>query len=289
MKVSIAITNFSWPVDPWQLSRQLLSVARRADQGGLDTLWVADHLLQMEPQTDIEEPMLEACTTLGFLAAATSRVRLGTMVAWASLRPPALLVKAVSTLDALSGGRAWFGVGAGYQGDEAALLGLPFPATAERFDRLEEVLRLADQMWRGDQTPFVGAYHQLQRPISSPAPLARPRILIGGSGEQRTLPLVARYADACNLFDIPDGGATLRRKLDVLRAACEAIGRSPDDVEVTLSSRLGPGESAEAFADRCRGLGTQGVQHVVLVGNGPWLDDALDVVADAVDLLAGPA
>ncbi len=234
----------------------------------------------------IEEPMLEAYTTLGFLAAATRRVHLGTMVTWASIREPALLIKAVTSLDVLSGGHAWFGIGAGYQGDEAGMLDLPFSPISERFDRLEEILQLADHMWSGRQTPFHGPYHRLERPISSPAPLARPRVLIGGTGEKRTLPLVARYGDACNLFDIPDGGATVRRKLEALAQACEAAGRDRKDIEVTLSSRLAPNESAEDFATRCSALRQLGIDHVVLVGNGPWADPDLDTALQSVDRLA---
>ena len=285
MKISISLTNYSWSADPGDLSRHLREIAQRADTGGVDTLWVPDHLLQMDPTSDIGEPMLEAYSTLAFLACATDRVRLGTMVTWASIRPPALLVKAVTTLDVLSGGRSWLGIGAGYQGDEAAMLGLPFPATAERFARMEEILRLADHMWNGEQDPFEGPFHRLERPIGSPPPVARPRILIGGMGEQRTLPLVARYADACNLFDIPDGGETVRRKLEALRRACEAVGRNPQDVEVTLSSRLAPNETAGEFVDRCRAMADQGIDHVVLVGNGPWTQDPLNTVAGSIAVL----
>ena len=273
MRLSIAVTNYSWSGGAAQVTPRLLDLARTVDGAGVDTLWVADHVLQMDPNAEIDEPMLEAYTTLGFLAAATRSVKLGTMVTWATIRPPALLVKIVTTLDVLSGGRAWLGVGAGYQADEAAMLGLPFEPTAERFVRLEELLQLAGHMWDGDRSPFDGPRHRLERPINSPPPVARPRVLVGGMGERRTLPLVARYADACNLFDIPDGGATLRHKLAVLARAREAIGRDPADVEVTLSSRLGEGETADQFTERCAGLARAGVDHVVLVTTGPWRAD----------------
>jgi alkanesulfonate monooxygenase SsuD/methylene tetrahydromethanopterin reductase-like flavin-dependent oxidoreductase (luciferase family) len=237
----------------------------------------------MDPTAAVDEPMLEAYTTLAFVAAATHNLQLGTMVTWAPIRPPALLVKIVTTLDVLSGGRAWLGVGAGYQADEAKMTGLPFQPTAERFSRLEELLQLAAHMWDGDRKPFDGLYHQLEQPINEPLPISRPRVLIGGMGEQRTLPLVARYADACNLFDIPDGGATLRHKLDVLARECERIDRDPDDLEITLSSRLATGETADQFADRCADLARGGVDHLVLVTTGPWQAGGdLDVVLDAV-------
>jgi alkanesulfonate monooxygenase SsuD/methylene tetrahydromethanopterin reductase-like flavin-dependent oxidoreductase (luciferase family) len=283
VKISIGLTNYSWPDGPAHLGSHLLDLARRVDEGGIDTLWIADHLLQMDPTATIDEPMLEAYTTLGFLAAATSHVKLGTMVTWASIRPPALVVKIVTTLDVLSGGRAWLGVGAGYRGDEAAMTGLPFPDTAERFVLMEELVRLAAHMWDGDRGPFDGPRHRLEQPICNPEPISRPRVLIGGMGESRTLPLVARYGDACNLFDIPDGGTTLRRKLDVLARACDAVGRDVRDIEITLSSRLAPDETSAAFADRCGQLAQLGVQHVVLVTTGPWSHDELGVIFDAVE------
>jgi alkanesulfonate monooxygenase SsuD/methylene tetrahydromethanopterin reductase-like flavin-dependent oxidoreductase (luciferase family) len=283
VKISIGLTNYSWPDGPAHLTGHLLDLARRVDEGGIDTLWVADHLLQMDPTATIDEPMLEAYTTLGFLAAATTTVNLGTMVTWASIRPPALLVKIVTTLDVLSGGRAWLGVGAGYRQDEAAMTGLPFPDAAERFVLLEELLQLAAHMWDGDRRPFDGPRHRLEQPISNPPPISRPRVLIGGMGEQRTLPLVARYGDGCNLFDIPDGGKTLQRKLDVLARACDSLGRGLQDIEITLSSRLARDETSEAFTDRCGQLAERGIQHIVLVTTGPWSQDEVDVILDAVE------
>jgi alkanesulfonate monooxygenase SsuD/methylene tetrahydromethanopterin reductase-like flavin-dependent oxidoreductase (luciferase family) len=164
------------------------------------------------------------------------------------------------------------------------MTGLPFEPTAERFGRLEELLQLAAHMWDGDRKPFDGPYDHLEQPINEPMPISRPRVLIGGMGEHRTLPLVARYADACNLFDIPDGGATLRHKLDVLARECERIDRDPDDIEITLSSRLAAGETAGQFADRCAEMAHRGIDHLVLVTTGPWQAGGdLDVVLDAVE------
>jgi F420-dependent oxidoreductase-like protein len=288
VKLSIAVTNYSWAGDArTAIVAGLRDVAAAADVAGVDTLWVADHLLQMDPTAAVDEPMLEAYTTLGYLAATTTTVRLGTMVTWATIRPPALTVKLVTTLDVLSGGRAWLGLGAGYRADEAEMMGLPFPPTAERFDRLEELLQLAGHLWDGNRQAFVGTHHHLSQPIGSPAPVTRPRVLVGGMGEQRTLPLVARYADACNLFDIPDGGATLRHKLDVLARCCDEVGRDVGTVEVTLSSRLGPGEDIGPFTERCAGLADLGVDHVVLLTTGPWHHGGdLDVALAAVEPLA---
>lgn len=288
MRLSISVTNFSWRGEP--LAAGLSRIAEAADRGGLHGMWVADHLLQADPfgARPGETEMLEAYTTLGFLAARTELVRLGTMVSAVTFRPPALLVKAVSTLDVLSGGRALFGVGAGYLGEEATAMGLPLPPTPERFDRLEETLRIARQMWAGDETPFAGAHHRLDRPEHSPATLSRPHppILVGGTGERRTLPLVARYADACNVFDIPDGGATARHKLAVLERLCAGIGRPFGDIEKTISTRLAPGESTASFVQRCRAFVELGIDHVGVVTTGPWTEDAVAVLAASVPELA---
>jgi len=283
VRVSINITDHSWPDGPGGLAARLAETARGAEEAGVHTVWVGDHLLQSDPTSEPHEPVLEAYTTLGFLASATSTVRLGTMVSWASIRPPALLVKAVTTVDVLSGGRAALGLGAGYHAGEAADLGLPFPGTAERFELLEDTLRAALHLWAGDERPFHGTHVEMARPIARPAPLSRPRppILVGGMGERRTIPLVARYADACNFFDVPDGGATLRHKLDVLARACEAAGRDPADVERTVSTRLDAGESAASFTDRCAALAALGFGHAVLVTSGPWTDRALATIAEA--------
>jgi F420-dependent oxidoreductase-like protein len=288
MRVSINVTNYSWPGGPGRLATELGSVARAAEEAGVDTLWVSDHLLQADPTAapgDTE--MLEAYTTLGFLAARTERVRLGTMVTGVTFRPPALLIKAVTTLDVLSGGRSWLGIGAGYHGEEADAMGLPLPPVAERFERLEETLQIAAQLWAGDDTPFTGAHYRLQRPAGSPPPTTRPHppILIGGGGERRTLRLVARYADACNLFDIPDSGRTVKHKLEVLARHCREVGRPYAAIEKTLSTRLHPGEPAEEFAARCAAAATLGIEHAVVVTPGPWTTEALATLGAAVPIL----
>lgn len=280
MRVSIGVTNYSWPGGPQGIRRGLGDVARAADDAGIDTVWVADHLLQADPFCDPgQTEHLESQTTLGFLAGRTERVRIGAMVAAVTFRPPAVLIKAVSTLDALSGGRAWFGVGTGYHAGEAEDMGLPLPPTAERFERLEETLRLARQMFGGDDAPFAGAHYRLAHPVNSPAPATRPRVLIGGMGERKTLRLVARHADACNLPDIPDGGATVRRKLAVLAEHCDAVGRPFDEIEKTLSTRLQPGESPAAFAERCASFADLGIDHAVVITAGPWSADGIRTVA----------
>ncbi|MFG2075105.1 TIGR03560 family F420-dependent LLM class oxidoreductase [Nonomuraea maritima] len=288
MRTSISVTNFSWR--DGTMADRLSEIAEAADTGGLDALWVADHVLQTDPYgaRPEETEMLEACTTLGYLAARTSRIRLGTLVSAVTFRPPALLVKAVTTLDVISGGRALFGIGAGYQAEEAAAMGLPLPPLPERFDRLEETLQIALRLWAGDAEPYRGTYYALDAPVGSPLPLSRPHppILIGGTGEKRTLPLVARYADACNVFDLPDGGATARHKLAVLRDLCERIGRPYDQIEKIMATRIQPGEGAAAFADRCAAFTELGIDHVVVLTTGPWTLDAVETVAQAARHLA---
>lgn len=277
MRVSITIANYSWPAGGTGTAAELRRVVRAADEAGVDTVWVPDHLYQADPGLAPEDDMLEAYTTLGFIAAETERVRLGTMVAGVMHRPPALLVKAVTTLDVLSGGRAWLGIGAGYNEDEARRMGLPFPPTAERFERLEETLRLAKQMWSSDDSAFAGKHYQLGHPVNNPNSVRRPHppILIGGTGERKTLPLVVEYGDACNLFDIPDGGQTVRRKLAVLAELCEAAGRPVQEIEKTLSARVDRDVTPEEFAERCQGFAELGIEHLVLLADGPWTEEAI--------------
>ena len=289
MKLSVSVTNYSWAD---RLNDRLVSLAGFLDDTAVDTLWVPDHLLQADPASRLDEPMLEAYTALGYLAAATSRIRLGAMVTAATFRAPALLIKAVTTLDVLSAGRAWLGIGAGYNGDEARAMGLFLPDTAERFARMTELLRLARHMWNGDETPFRGEYLELEHPIGSPRPVTTPRppVLIGGTGERRTLRLVAEYGDACNLFDVPDGGAAIRRQLGVLDRHCVDVGRPPGEIERTVTTALREGEESAELAERCHALGDLGVQHVVVIARGrPLTDTDLNCVAGAADQLSGLA
>jgi alkanesulfonate monooxygenase SsuD/methylene tetrahydromethanopterin reductase-like flavin-dependent oxidoreductase (luciferase family) len=285
VKVSVNVTSFSWP-EP--AASRLAALAAAVDGSRIHTIFVSDHMLQADPNASVEDPMLEAYTTLGYLAARTARVRLGTMVSPATYRAPSVLIKAVTTLDVLSSGRAWLGIGSGYNKAEARALDLWLPQTRVRYEELEDTLRLALQMWRGDQSPFTGARHHLERPVSSPAPLTRPHppILVGGMGEQRTLRLVAAYADACNLFDIPDGGQTIRRKLAVLAGHCRDAGRPPGSVERTASTRLNRDDTVDAVVARFRQLASFGIDHAVVITDRAFTDADIDTLAVAADALA---
>ncbi|TCK22168.1 LLM class F420-dependent oxidoreductase [Pseudonocardia endophytica] len=260
MKIGLQLSDFTVPGGPPALATTLRRVATVAEDAGFARLAVADHLWQIPANGSAESEMLEAYTTLGFLAACTSRVELLTWVSAVTFREPALLTKCVTTLDVLSGGRAWLGVGAGWYADEARGLGLPFPPTAERFDRLEETLQICLQMWSDEDKPYAGRHYTLERTLNAPQPLRRPPILVAGGGERRTLRLVARYADACNLFASPE----LERKLDVLREHCAAVGRDYDDIEKTVVLPLDPGPRGEhvgAIVDELDRLARMGFTH----------------------------
>jgi F420-dependent oxidoreductase-like protein len=259
VKIGLHIADFTWPSGPAGLADDLTRIAVAAEEQGFARVSVMDHVWQIRPVGPIENDMLEAYTTLGYLAARTEKVELLTWVTGVTYRDPGLLVKCVTTLDVLSRGRAWLGIGAAWNDEEAAGLGLFFPPTAERFERLEETLRIALQMWSDDDGPFEGEHYTLARTMNVPQPVRRPRppILIGGGGEKKTLRMVARYADACNLF----GGPDLARKLDVLRTRCDEVGRDYDEIEKTVMARLDPADP-KAVVEELRGYAELGVQHV---------------------------
>jgi F420-dependent oxidoreductase-like protein len=206
MKLGLHVSGFTWPGGPLQLGADLARVAVAAEEQGFDMLSVMDHVFQIGPIGPPELDMLEAYTTLGYLAAETERISLLAWVTAVVYRSPGLLAKAVTTLDVLSGGRAWLGIGAGWNEEESRGLGLFFPPTAERFERLEEALQICLQMWGGEDKPYVGQHYQLERTLNSPQSLTQPHppILIGGGGETKTLRLVAQYAQACNHGSVPD-------------------------------------------------------------------------------------
>jgi F420-dependent oxidoreductase-like protein len=298
MKLGITLGGFPPGTETTNMGPLLSRLARRADEAGFDSLWTMDHFFQI-PITGQppEAPLMEAYAVLAFLAAETTRIRLGTMVTSVAYRHPGVLIKAVTSVDVLSGGRVIFGVGAGAPFNEMPPgrsprdfetygLGIPFPPLAERFERLEEVVQIALQMWRGDETPYEGTHYQLLRPLNSPNTLQRPHppILIAGSGEQKTLRLVARYGDMCNLFDLPGTGFAdnLKHKLEVLRSHCEDAGRDYGAIEKTVSTLVEPEAGRTRVLAHLAELAGLGIDHAMLSPRGPWDENTLDQVAAIV-------
>jgi F420-dependent oxidoreductase-like protein len=301
MKLGLAFGDFSWPVPVSQLGTTIINLARQADDAGFDSLWVMDHFFQIRlGGLPPESPMPEAYATLGVLAGQTKHLRLGTLVTSVAYRHPGVLLKAVTTLDVLSGGRMYLGVGAGApfnpppQGPgspwEGEGLGIPFPPLAERFAMLEELLQVAHQMWSGDESPFSGRYYQLARPLNSPNSVQRPRppILIAGGGEKKTLPLVARYGDACHLPDLPGSRyeVDFKHKLDVLRRQCDDAGRDYARVEKTVGTGSvltdGSAASVAALLARLSKLSALGFEHAMVAPRGPWTAAMIDAVASVM-------
>jgi F420-dependent oxidoreductase-like protein len=258
MKIGVHIVSFTPPGGPAAIGGMLAAVGAAAEEAGVDNLSLMDHYFQLAMIGDASEPMLEGYTTLGFLAAHTRTVELQLLVTGVTYRHPALLAKIVSTVDILSGGRAALGIGAAWYEREHLALGVPFPSAGQRFERLEEALRIVKQMWSDDNGPFEGKHYQLAETLNSPQPLRRPHppIMIGGGGEKKTLRLVAEYGDACNLFaGVPDGLATVTAKLDILRDHCERAGTDYGRIRktITYAHPLDPVGGADAFlADMAR-------------------------------------
>jgi len=283
MKLGIQVSDFTWPDAPRSIGPTFARIARDADQVGLSSLWVMDHFFQIGVNGPPEHEMLEGYAALAFAAGVTERITLGTLVTGVTYRHPGILVKTVTTLDVLSGGRAWLGIGAAWNEWEHRGLGVPFASTRERFERLEETLQIAQQMWAGDESPFEARHYHLERPLNSPAALStpHPRILVGGIGEKKTLRLVAQYADACNVFDM--GPDKVHAKYDVIRRHCEAVGRDYDDIEKTVLSRVDFGvESDESIVDRVGRLRDIGTEHVIFGVARVWEPDSLDRFAALV-------
>jgi F420-dependent oxidoreductase-like protein len=283
MRIGLQIPDFTWPGGPQTMGSELATIARTADDAGFELLAVMDHFFQIPVIGPPEHDMLEAYTTLGFLAAHTNRVKLITIITGVAYRHPGILAKMISTLDVLSGGRAWLGIGAAWNEEEARGLGVPFPGLAERFERLEEAVQICLRMWSSDETPFVGKHYRLDRPLDVPAPLTRPRppIMIGGGGERKTLRLVARYADACNLFDTP----ALEHKLDVLREHCDREGRDYDDIEKTVYLPFDPGPGGEGVGpllERLAYLAKLGIGTVIGNVADVWRITPLEIMGERV-------
>jgi F420-dependent oxidoreductase-like protein len=283
MKLGLQIPDFTNPEGPPTLASDLTWAARTADQCGFEFLALMDHFFQIRAIGPSENAMLEAYTTLGYLAAQTERVKLLTLVTGAVYRQPGILAKIVTTLDVLSRGRAWLGIGAAWNQEESEGLGLHFPPVAERFGRLEETLQIVLKMWRGDESPYNGEYYQQGRPINEPQSLTRPHppIMIGGGGEKKTLRLVAQYADATNLFPVPD----LQHKLDVLREHCDAVGRDYDTISKSVYFVFDPGTKGERtneVIDRLGGFAEMGFDTAIGSVTRIWERTPLEIVASEI-------
>ena len=291
MKIGLQISSFTWPGGAAAIGPTLGRVVRQADDHGFDSIWVMDHFFQIRSLGDPEDPMLEGMTALGFMAAHSQRARLGLLVGGIHYRNPALWVKATTTLDVLSGGRAWLGIGAAWNQAESEALGFPFPPMADRFEMLEEALQFAHGMFSGEHgsgAPFEGRHHRATRMLNGPQSISRPRppIMVGGGGERKTLRLVARYGDACNVFGGPE---TIHHKFEVLRRHCEAIGRDPEEIErstlisVKISKDGAAGTSSPAaIVDRIADLSDAGAQHVIMAVRDVWDPERLDLLASDV-------
>lgn len=270
MKLAIHCANLSWPGGPAALGPTLAQVARTADEGGVTTLTMMDHWFQMERLGGPPAPMLEGYTSLGFLAGQTRDLELGLLVTGVTYRHPGLLAKIVATLDVLSGGRAMLGLGAAWYAREHAGLGVPFPSTSERFERLAEALQICRQMWSEDDGAFEGRYYQLAETVCVPPPIRTggPRVVVGGSGERKTLRLVATYADACNLYGFDP--EEMKHKIDVLDGHCADVGREPGEVRRTALAGSDPFADLDAFLRRMEAYAALGIEQVWVM---PAADD----------------
>jgi len=286
MKLGLQLNSFDWTGGPQRFGRTLVDIARTAEEAGFDRIAVADHVWQHPIVGGPEADAPECYTTLAFLAANTERAMLTAMVSGVHFRYPAILVKAVTTLDVLSGGRAWLGIGSGHYEEETRGLGIPFPPQKERFEMLEETVQIALRMWsgeRGDERPFEGNHYRLERPLNLPQSLSRPHppIMIAGDGERKTLRLVARYADACSLRP----GLEVPKKLDVLRRHCEVEGRDYEEIEKTCAFAFDVGEDGEKVGEligQLRWLAGMGIETVVGVVPNVEQIRALEIIGREV-------
>jgi F420-dependent oxidoreductase-like protein len=285
MKVGLHVPVFAWQGGSAALADHLANVAESAEAAGFDQITVMDHYFALGPGAAYKAPMLEAYTALGYIAARTSRMRLGALVTGVMYRYPGMLIKQMTTLNVLSKGRAFLGIGAAWHEHEHRAFGVPFPPLKERFERLEETLQIAHQAWSGDARPFRGKYYSLDEPLLSPEPVSkpRPRILIGGSGERKTLRLVAQYADACHLnaSDLSEA----RRKLDVLRQHCAEVGRDEREIEKTCGVRMeiaADGSNAQQVIDRCAAAGEAGFDLVTTALPQVYTLEAIRVFGEQV-------
>jgi F420-dependent oxidoreductase-like protein len=284
MDLDLHVWRFDWAGPPPQIGAGVGALAERAESLGVRTLSFMDHYFQMERAAPADDPMLEGYTALGFVAGRTERLRLRLLVTGITYRHPGLLAKIVTTLDVLSAGRAELGIGAAWYEREHLGLGVPFPPVSERFERLEETLQICLQMWSDDDGAYEGTHYRLAETLCRPMPVSqpRPRILIGGAGEKKTLRLVAQYADACNIFGGPE---MVAQKLDVLRRHCDVLGRDPNEIEVTaMYGNLPPEATAADIVEGAQRLADVGVSTLVASATGDdpaaYLDATFGPVMD---------
>ena len=283
MQVGVHVVRFDWPEEPQSIGPTLARVAEAAEGVGVTALSVMDHWFQMDRMWPAEQPMLEGYTTLGFVAAHTSRLRLGLLVTGVTYRRPGLLAKTVTTLDVLSEGRAQLGIGAAWYEREHRGLGVPFPPVAERFERLEETLQICRQMWSDDNGPYEGKHYHLAETLCSPQPVSRPHppVLIGGTGERKTLRLVAQYADACNIF--AQSTDFVAEKLDVLRRHCDDVGRDYDQIRKTILYNAGvPEDDQSGFLREMEQYGQLGIEQVIVMPTGDRPDAWVEKVCGPI-------
>jgi len=268
MKIGLHVVDFSWPDAPVSIAPTLRGIASAAEESGISHLSFMDHWFQMEWMAPATEPMMEGYTSLGFMAGLTSTTTLGLLVTGVTYRHPGLLAKTVATLDVLSGGRGELGIGAAWYEREHQGLGVPYPSTSERFERLEETLQICLQMWSDDDGPFKSKHYELAETICEPRPVSKPRppIMIGGAGERKTLRLVAQYADSCNLFEL--GTEEVAHKLDVLRRHCDDVGRDYSTITKTMLTRADAFTDTDAFVEHIRTYADLGIDTAIFVPSG---------------------
>ena len=285
MKIGLQVPSFTWPGGDAAIRPTLARIAETADAAGFDSLWVMDHFYQIRGVGKPQEPMLEGWTALGYMAAHSKKATLGLMVGGVHYREAGLWAKAATTLDVLSGGRAYLGIGAAWNEEESHGLGFPMPPLGIRFEMLEETLRICHEMWKGEhgsEAAFEGKHYQATRLLNSPQAISKPhpKILIGGGGEQKTLRLVAKYADACNIFGGPN---QLTHKFAVLRERCAEVGRPFGEIERTNLQSIDLGRETPAqVVNRFRTLAEVGVQHVIFGLADVWDPRNIETLAQGV-------
>jgi F420-dependent oxidoreductase-like protein len=284
MRIGLQIPQFR-PCTPETMRDWLTDTIQTVDQGGFDSLWVMDHFFQLGSWLgEAETEMIEGYTTLGFFAGLTQKVKIGLLVGGVIYRHPAVVIKMVSTLDVLSGGRAYFGIGAAWYQHETESLGMRFPSTKERFEQLEEILQIAKHMWSGDTSPFEGKHFNLPYPVNNPQPLSKPHppILIGGMGPKKTLRFVAKYGDACNLFGRAEV-EVLKERLEILEKHCEDLGRPYEEIEKTvLQTADFEDNSVQDIIANGKDLQELGFEHIIFNVKGEYTPEIMELFTDEI-------